>query len=134
MKQVLAWFKEGTWFDDENARRHSRMLWEGLFFMFWHSDKSIYQRDTSLKIAGLFPLIQGESTGLSGKQKQWVESWMYIFNKHWDKVDNFRIDKYLMLVRNMINALFSEFKRTSYQSEDLKWFADCLKLLVSNAS
>jgi len=43
--------KDRVWFED--AAKQCRMLWEGLFFMFWHSDKSIYQRDTSLRIAQL---------------------------------------------------------------------------------
>ena len=40
-----------VWF--EEPLKHSRMLWEGLFFMFWHADKSVYQRDTAIKIASL---------------------------------------------------------------------------------
>ena len=44
--------------------------------------------------------------GWSERQKQWFEAALYIFNKHWDKVDNFRIDKYLMLVRNLFNSSF----------------------------
>ena len=39
------------------------MLWEGLFFMFWHADKSLYQRDVSLKIAKiLVDLGDGSNT------------------------------------------------------------------------
>ena len=52
---------------------------------------------------------------------------MYIFNKHWDKVDNFRIDKYLMLVRHVFNYAFQVMVDTEYNSEDLAWFAKQIK-------
>lgn len=53
---------------------------------------------------------------------------MYIFNKHWDKVDNFRIDKYLMLVRSIFSAVFTVLKTTGYKKADLEWLE---KLLLS---
>ena len=49
---------------------------------------------------------------------------MYIFNKHWDKVDNFRIDKYLMIVR----SIFTVLKTTGYKKAVLEWLE---KLLLS---
>jgi ribosomal RNA-processing protein 1 len=95
------------------------MFWEGLFFMYWHSDKSIYQRDTSLKIAQLLVDLKHTEQGWSDRQKQWFEAGLYIFNKHWDKVDNFRIDKFLMLVRNLFSSSFQIFKATNYKAKDL---------------
>lgn len=52
---------------------------------------------------------------------------MYIFNKHWDKVDNFRIDKYLMLIRYIFNSANAIFKATNYLQSDLEWFSALLK-------
>jgi hypothetical protein len=48
------WFEEPT--------KHSRMLWEGLFFMFWHADKSVYQRDTALKVASVLKGLRDVDT------------------------------------------------------------------------
>jgi len=53
---------------------------------------------------------------------------MYIFDKHWDKVDNFRIDKYLMLVRNMMSQSFTVLKDSDYQ--EITWFADFLQKFI----
>lgn len=103
------------------------MLWEGLFFMFWHSDKSLYQRDTSLKISNLLVSLGHTENGWSDRQKQWFEACLYIMNKHWDKVDNFRIDKFLMLIRAMFNCSFQIFKVTGYKAHDLKWFDSLLQ-------
>ena len=36
----------------------------------------------------------------SNMQKtHWFDAFLHNFNMHWDKVDNFRIDKFLMFVR-----------------------------------
>jgi len=51
-----------VWFED--PVKHSRMLWEGLFFMFWHADKSLYQRDVSMRIAAIIKTLAPE-------QKRW---------------------------------------------------------------
>ena len=56
--------KSRVWFAD--SERHTRMVWEGIFYMFWHSDKSVYQRECSLKIAQI--LIE-----LAPSQQGWSE-------------------------------------------------------------
>jgi len=48
---------EGKWFEEGQERRHSRMMWEGLFFFFWHADKMMYQREAAVKIAALIKLL-----------------------------------------------------------------------------
>ena len=66
--------------------------------VFWHSDKSVYQRETSLKIS---KIMEGIKDG--ERKQQWFLACLYILNKHWDKVDNFRIDKFLALLRLMFS-------------------------------
>ena len=107
------------------------MIWEGLFFLFWHADKMVYQRDTAIRVSNLMKLIPdtedaneikgGSRLEFPQKKKQWFESMLYIFNKHWERVDNFRIDKFLMLVRWNFNALFSELKSCDYPKSDIEW-------------
>jgi len=67
------------------------------------------------------------------RQKAWFEAFLYIFNKHWDKVDNFRIDKYLMMVRYMFHDCLKFFKSTGYAEEDIEWLCDHLDELMSDA-
>lgn len=55
---------------------------------------------------------------------------MYIFNKHWNKVDNFRIDKYLLLIRRMFNAIISVLKNNKYDEEFMTWFHDQIKNIL----
>lgn len=55
-------------------------------------------------------------------KKVWYENFLYIFNSHWNKVDNFRIDKYLMFLRFMFNQLLRLLKETNNDSELTLWY------------
>ena len=41
---------------------------------------------------------------------------------HWDKVDNFRIDKYLMLLRMQLKEVLEMLKVQAYKKELMYWF------------
>jgi ribosomal RNA-processing protein 1 len=103
------------------------MLWEGLFFSFWHSDKSPYQKDLAEKISKLFTQI-----GQIDHQKLWFEAFLYIANSHWDRVDNYRIDKYLMFLRFQLHEVLQFLKQHEYSRETvMDWFNDLIRKLFS---
>ncbi|CDW79764.1 ribosomal rna processing protein 1 homolog b-like [Stylonychia lemnae] len=116
--------QEKQWIND--PIKDLRAIWEGLFFLFWHSDKLQYQRDVAEKTSKIFAEL-GNTVGVE-KQKLWFEAFIYIFNLHWDKVDNYRIDKYLMFLRFQIFEVLSMLKKNEYPKEDMEWF----KSIVQN--
>ena len=94
--------------------------------MFWHSDKPSYQRDTAVKITEIMKGLGDHRE----HQRQWFEAFLYIFNKHWNIVDNFRIDKYLMFLRFQLSALFTFLKQGEYTTSDLDWLSTSLISLM----
>ena len=50
-------------------------------------------------------------------------------DKHWDKVDNFRIDKFMMLVRHVISEVFSVLKLSHY--DQITWLSDFLSKFIN---
>lgn len=55
---------------------------------------------------------------------------MYIANLHWDKVDNYRIDKYLMFLRFMMHEVLQFLKINNYDQENvMNWFTAQIKRL-----
>ena len=68
--------------------------------MIWHSDKPLYQKECCEKIAGIMERLPDNE-----RKKEWFAQFLFIFNMHWDKVDNFRIDKFLMFLRFQFNQL-----------------------------
>nr|AAF25621.1 unknown protein [Sterkiella nova] len=110
--------------------------WECLliFAVYWHSDKLQYQRQCAEKISTIFSLI-AKSQNITpqeadNRMRQWFEAFLYIFNMHWDKVDNFRIDKYLMFIRLHIYELLVFLKKRDYTTEvgNLKVLRNFLQL------
>ena len=85
--------------------------------MIWHSDKSLYQKDCATRIASIMGKLES-----ADKKKLWFDQFLYIFNIHWDKVDNFRIDKYLMFLRFQLNQLLCFLRDQKYESEVVQWY------------
>ena len=57
--------------------------------------------------------MEGIETG--ERKQQWFQACLYILNKHWDKIDNFRIDKFLALLRHMFAQVLGYLKSTGYE-------------------
>lgn len=53
---------------------------------------------------------------------QWFDAFLYIFKKHWNKVDNFRIDKFLMFLRFQLSGAMSMLKENKYSTDLVSWF------------
>jgi len=63
-----------------------------------------------------------ESLETPEHKMKWFEGFLYIFNSHWDKVDNFRIDKYLMFLRFMFSQVLLFVKSADYAKNHLTWY------------
>ena len=60
---------------------------------------------------------------------------MYILNKHWDKVDNYRIDKFLALLRHMFSQMLNYIKEQDYSAQVIEWYEKTmLRYLLDNLS
>ena len=78
-----------------------RMIFEGIFFCYYHSDKPKYQDALSTKIVNFMNLIEEEE-----KKQIWNKyffRWMWF---HWNRIDGWRINKYLALIRKQLVAVF----------------------------
>jgi ribosomal RNA-processing protein 1 len=94
----------------------------------WHSDKPFYQKQVCEKISELFNLIGAESD-----KQTWFTNFIYVFNLHWDKVDNYRIDKYLMMLRIQLRVLLTFLKDKNYSKPQIKWFSEQMRSAFINA-
>ena len=103
-----------------------RLIWL-CSVVFWHADKSVYQRETSLKISSIMGGIEDNE-----RKRQWFQACIYILNKHWDKVDNFRIDKFLALLRHMFSQVLGYIMSTGYEAESVQWLQGMLDKLFSD--
>lgn len=94
----------------------------------WHSDKSLYQKECCDKIASIMnnlPTIE--------RKKAWFAQFLFIFNMHWDKVDNFRIDKFLMFLRFQFRQLLRFLQEHQNEKGLIEWYQTMILKLFMNS-
>ena len=74
-------------------------------------------------------------SGLGSKEhkQEWFKACLYILNKHWDKVDNFRIDKFLALLRHMFSQCMTFLKENDYSQDLVEWFQALLNKVFNDS-
>lgn len=78
----------------------------GLFYCFWHSDKPLVQHECAHKIAQLMNTVPNLTM-----QRLIVESIFRILSREWGRIDRYRLDKYMSLVRKLVYQLLMLIKR-----------------------
>ena len=66
------------------------------------------------------------------KKRLWFEGFAFIFNMHWNKVDNYRIDKYLSFLRFMFGQVLLFLKENQYtqNKELMSWYQTMLTQIL----
>lgn len=95
--------------------------------MIWHSDKPLYQKACGEKIASIMSVLKSPENKM-----EWFENFLYIFNSHWDKIDNFRIDKYLMFLRFMFRQALQFMKDSEYNEGYVQWYQNSIYRLYKS--
>lgn len=72
---------------------HLRKVFEGIYFNLWHADKPSYQEELSRQISQLIRLVPALPDKLT-----FVRMLYRTISEHWDTIDGYRIEKFLMLV------------------------------------
>ena len=63
------------------------------------------------------------------RKKEWFTQFLFIFNMHWDKVDNFRIDKFLLFLRLQFNRLLRFLHENGNSNELMAWYQNLVQKL-----
>lgn len=99
-----------------------RMVFEGIFYCFWHSDKPRYQEVLATKIANFTDMIKKEEHVL-----MWVRYFFKCICLHWDRIDTWRINKYLSLIRKQLVVVFKHLQKTLVTNpERIKEYMDAI--------
>ncbi|KAF6261227.1 nucleolar protein,Nop52-domain-containing protein [Scenedesmus sp. NREL 46B-D3] len=85
-------------------------LWKGLFFCFWHSDKTPVQTELAERLAGLLQQMRPAMA-----QLYWA-GLLATLRREWFAMDHHRLDKFLMLVRKFVAALLARLADTQWDA------------------
>ena len=73
----------------------------------WVSDKVPNQEAFSKKVSQLLDEFEAKK---DGSIIIWLEAFFITFNREWNQIDYFRINKYLSLVTKMVDAIYQKIK------------------------
>lgn len=114
-----------TAFTDNDCLR----LWKGLFYSMWMSDKPLNQENIANKIASLLHSFnQFEST------LQFFAMFLKTMALEWNGIDQWRIDKFMMLVRKVTRELIKIIKERQWSEDDINQLSKRLNETVLSGS
>eukprot|EP00392_Amoebophrya_sp_AT5.2_P003887 g3892.t1 len=95
-------------------------LWRALFYCLWMSDKKPVQQALSVHIAQLTKSIPVE------KLAEWCGAFFEVMQKEWVKLDTWRMNKFLLMVRIQLAEVFQTLQDHEWDTGLIESFNDVL--------
>ncbi|KAK4877844.1 hypothetical protein RN001_010350 [Aquatica leii] len=104
LRNLKEWFKQRSskmpFMEDDYLR-----IWKGLFCSMWMSDKPLMQEECAENIASLIHFVTEDSALL------FFKCGLQLMSIEWFGIDQWRLDKFLMLARRMLRHAFDFLKQ-----------------------
>lgn len=104
-------------------------LWKGLQYTMWAQDKPLLQEELSRKLCGLLKCFEDGEAAMN-----FAAAFFRTQSREWDRLDQWRMDKYMMLVRDFLNATLEAIKTRSWSADLLQRLADIVQTEVMDAT
>lgn len=108
-------------FTDKDCMR----LWKGLFYSMWMSDKPLPQENLANKISALLHAFDRIEVSL-----QFFAAFLNTMALEWNGIDQWRIDKFMMLVRKVTREMIRRILQNSCNEDDIDQLNTTLKKTV----
>ncbi|XP_070201578.1 ribosomal RNA processing protein 1 homolog A-like isoform X2 [Littorina saxatilis] len=92
------------------SRDDLRKLWKGLHYSMWMQDKPLLQEELSARICGLLKVFSDGQSALN-----FAAAFFATQASEWNRLDQWRMDKYMMLTRDFLRATFEVVKSRSWE-------------------
>ncbi|KAF2189517.1 nucleolar protein NOP52 variant [Zopfia rhizophila CBS 207.26] len=86
-------------------------LWKGLFYCMWMQDKPLHQQHLARDLASLVEVLQQPVV------LPFLDSFWKTIAREWGGIEALRMDKYLFLIRQYLNASFRYLSRQNWNNE-----------------
>jgi ribosomal RNA-processing protein 1 len=100
-------------------------LWKGLFYCMWMSDKPLVQENLSEQLAGLVHLFDDPAISL-----QFFKAFLKTMSLEWFGIDQWRIDKFMMLIRRFVRQTLFVLKNNEWKDELVDLFVQAIDQTV----
>lgn len=103
-------------------------LWKGLYYCFWHSDRTLVQQALANELAELCMKVK-ENNFIPFLKAFWTT-----MCREWKSIDKLRLDKFYTLLRRFTGIAFKRIRSTSWQDDLMLAYVDLLEDLPLSAS
>ncbi|XP_039958424.1 ribosomal RNA processing protein 1 homolog [Bactrocera tryoni] len=101
-------------------------IWKGLYYNMWMSDKPLVQEDLAEQLGKLIECFDGEvATSVN-----FFGAFMKTMCNEWFGIDQWRIDKFMMLVRRMLRYMFRVLRGAGWTKDSIKLFNEHMQMTV----
>ncbi|KNC26201.1 putative ribosomal RNA processing protein 1 [Lucilia cuprina] len=118
MKKLRKWLQLRTKSSFPFTQEDFMRIWKGLYYNMWYSDKPLVQEELAEQLGRLLECFEGNL--------QYSVDFFGAFLKtmciEWFGIDQWRIDKFLMLARRMLRYMFKLLKNSEWSLEALEVF------------
>lgn len=102
-------------------------LWKGLFYCMWMSDKPLIQEELAESLSKIVHCFKTKDVVLL-----YTACALKTLGIEWFGIDQYRLDKFCMLVRRIIRQTFEKCKEQSWDIKWIKGFAEILEKLFKD--
>ncbi|XP_014204201.1 ribosomal RNA processing protein 1 homolog isoform X1 [Copidosoma floridanum] len=103
-------------------------LWKGLFYCMWMSDKPLVQEDLAESLSNLVHCFESIDTALL-----YTKCTLKSLATEWLGLDNYRVDKFEMLVRRILRQTFVVCKKLSWKKKCVVGVGKVLEEILMDA-
>lgn len=96
---------------DDLTEQELNRLWKGIFYCFWHADRAAFQADLAVRLAEILPTLSEKVAFL------YFTVFLSTMRREWFGIDRLRLDKFMMLVRKFVRALFQYLQAQQWELE-----------------
>ncbi|BFZ13682.1 hypothetical protein BsWGS_16721 [Bradybaena similaris] len=93
-------------------------IWKGLFYCMWMQDKPLIQEELSQRITNLLHCFPKTEDGL-----RFVKVFLETMSREWNGIDRLRLDKFMMMFRDMLHQTFVLLSKGDWQEDDCRTLA-----------
>jgi ribosomal RNA-processing protein 1 len=103
-------------------------LWKGLFYCLWMQDKPALQQRLARDLAGLLEVLKEDVV------MEFLEAFWRTMGREWGGIEALRMDKYLYLVRQYVNAEWTSLAGRNWSREELEGYMKVLAEIPLSAA
>lgn len=96
----------------EVSPKDLRKVWKGLYFCFWHSDKTPVQQELAERLSKLVSNLKTDSVALA-----FWQTFLDTMAREWSSIDRLRLDKFMSLVRMFVHSCLDRMSSLDWHPE-----------------